>query len=364
MKRRKWQAVAATAIILLSLGAAATVADAAPSPRAKSAAKLRAFDRSHAWVTAAKVKSCRPARTAVICFGALRGVRGGVGVVCPVRLRVARQVKVRVQRCRPVIAPTKQLALHAHLSRAVQNPADPLEVEYDYSASATQEVPGFAVEEEAPLPSGVLALYTDGILRCAMNVGGVVEGGECEVDHDDLGEHTITSIYSSGERSAATTEVQTVGPYPTTANVSASYEALAVPEEAAESWYRIGRLTVTWSATPATAFARLDCGEAVLAGKKQLTASGCLEVNRQGGATVLDVYEFPGGCDEGRNVGPVKIGDLAQADELEQATIEGGGYSLRAEVDVDPFLGDDDPNFGYGESASSLPLQFDVEWSC
>jgi hypothetical protein len=92
---------------------------------------------------------------------------------------------------KPIAVP--KVRLHAHLDPTfTRDPLDPFKVTYTYSASATQEVVGRASissEDAAPLPSGVLALYSDGKLECAVNVGSGVEGSECPVSYQALGEH-------------------------------------------------------------------------------------------------------------------------------------------------------------------------------
>ncbi|HTZ63472.1 MAG TPA: hypothetical protein VMB51_05155 [Solirubrobacteraceae bacterium] len=106
-------------------------------------------------------------------------------------------------------APRPSYALHAHLDPSfTQDPADPLNVTYSYSASAEQLTDG--VSEDAPaLPSGVLAFYSDGLLACSIDVGGAATGGECPVSYEHFGSHEVDVIYSSGEASA-TTGVETV----------------------------------------------------------------------------------------------------------------------------------------------------------
>lgn len=158
----------------------------------------------------------------------------------------------------PTIAPTATTApqalapekakLHAHLDpEYVQNPLNPFEVTYAYSASATQEVAGTAartaaVEEPAPLPSGVLSLYSDGMLECAINVGSGVEGSECPVTYQRLGEHKVTTIYTSGEQSATETEVENIEPLTASVALSVDFEATA-PEQ--------GLLHITATSGPA-----------------------------------------------------------------------------------------------------------------
>lgn len=189
------------------------------------------------------------------------------------------QVRICVKRKAKVAAPAsppKATKLHAHLDPSyTRDPLDPFKVTYAYSASATQEVVSGAsasmatissAEEPAPLPSGVLALYSDGKLECAINVGGSVTGNECPVSYKALGEHTVTTIYSSGEQSATETEVEIIEPLATTTTLSVSYEPYVRtrdtfgcgPESTClieEGWhgnggFQIGELRVTGGSSP------------------------------------------------------------------------------------------------------------------
>jgi hypothetical protein len=129
--------------------------------------------------------------------------------------------------------PTTATKLHAHLDPTyTRDPLDPFTVTYAYRASATQEVAATAsaspatasgTEEPAPLPWGVLALYSDGRLECAINVGGSTTGSDCPVSYQVLGSHTVTTIYSSGEESATETETEVIAPLPTVTTLSLRY---------------------------------------------------------------------------------------------------------------------------------------------
>jgi hypothetical protein len=81
-----------------------------------------------------------------------------------------------------------------------QNPSHPLAVTYDYSASAQRLTDGVS-QAEPDLPSGVLELYSDGLLACSMDVGGSTGEGECPVGYSSYGEHTVIVVYLSGEAS-------------------------------------------------------------------------------------------------------------------------------------------------------------------
>jgi hypothetical protein len=91
--------------------------------------------------------------------------------------------------------------LRAHLDPSfTQNPNNPLEATFLYSASANTQ----GVSESGPsLPQGVLELISDGKVACSTNVGGSNgEGGSCTVTFTSFGDHTVEVIYFSGESSA------------------------------------------------------------------------------------------------------------------------------------------------------------------
>ena len=122
--------------------------------------------------------------------------------------------------------------LHSHLDPTfTRDPLNPFKVTYAYSASASQEAApqlravGVA-EEPAPLPSGVLSLFSDGKLECAINVGGSATGSECPVGYQTLGSHTVTIIYTSGEQSATETEVEQIDPLATDTTLTVDYTDL------------------------------------------------------------------------------------------------------------------------------------------
>ena len=117
-----------------------------------------------------------------------------------------RRVRVCVKRHSGATpSPSRRTVLHAHLDPTfTRDPGDPFRVTYQFSASATSEAVASAslasasVEESTPLPSGVLSLYSDGSLECAINVGGSSDSGECPVRYAALGQHRVTTIYTSG----------------------------------------------------------------------------------------------------------------------------------------------------------------------
>lgn len=257
--------------------------------------------------------------------------------------RVKRHKKVLCIKKRGKAATAEKIKLHAHLDPTyTRDPADPFKVTYAYSASATQEPVAASVSSEtpAPLPSGVLALYSDGKLECAVNVGGGFDESACPVTYSALGSHTITTIYSSGEQSATETEVEHIEAIPTSTSVGisfallpySSWEAWKVrvsgsgPPGSGEEGWRIGTLTVTLGAQPAGAFqTTLTCPEA---------KPGCLNLSQPaGGILQLGVYvmsnEGPGApIDNWIHFGTPQEGE-GFAGWQWVPDIEGGKYFLR-----------------------------------
>ena len=120
----------------------------------------------------------------------------------------------------PASAPVSGVGLFAHLDPSfVQNPTNPLDVTYSYSASAT-ETEGGQTTPDSSLPSGILDLYSDGSLACSMNVGGSITGGTCEVVYAATGQHLVTVEYFSGSEDVTDTETELVEPYTTTTSIS------------------------------------------------------------------------------------------------------------------------------------------------
>jgi len=129
------------------------------------------------------------------------------------------------------LPPARALHLKAHLDPSfTRDPSDPFKVTYAYSASATVETAALAtaaITESTPLPEGVLSLYNDGLLACSINVGGSATGGECPVAYSKLGEHTVTTIYSSGATSATETSVENIETLKGNITLNVAYVPLA-----------------------------------------------------------------------------------------------------------------------------------------
>lgn len=173
--------------------------------------------------------------------------------------RVVRRVhcvKVRTHTAPKRVVPPpveRHVVLHAHLDPSfTRNPANPFQVTYAFSASATAEA-RIASTEPTPLPEGVLSLYNDGLLACSINVGGSTTEGHCPVTYAALGRHTVTTIYSSGPTSATETDVENVEPLKVTLNLSISGEAFSPAHAECEgpgecNRFMLGRITVSGAA--------------------------------------------------------------------------------------------------------------------
>lgn len=121
-----------------------------------------------------------------------------------------------------VATPAPVVSLQAHLDPTfVQSPTNPLAVTYDYSASATETVNGVMQPAQA-LPTGILNLYSDGLLICSMNVGGATTGGLCPITYSSAGNHSVITTYDSGSSTASETDIETISQFSTTtvANVT------------------------------------------------------------------------------------------------------------------------------------------------
>lgn len=256
----------------------------------------------------------------------------------------------------PPAPTTQQVKLHAHLDPTyTRNPLDPFQVTYAYSASATSqtfsatETP-LTAEAPAPLPAGVLSFYSDGKLECAVNVGPGVEGSECPVTYKALGEHRVTTIYSSGEQSATETEVETITPLATTTTLSVSYAPVTLTEVGiGTGLYHIGDLTINVESSPAGK-STLGCGEG---SAEHLTSSGCYEIE----AIAEHVYGQETGSCTAPYLGPIWISKETDSSRIDgeaftASELESGVYHLRASVGE---------GGGYSSSEATAPIKFKPE---
>ena len=141
-------------------------------------------------------------------------------------------------------APIGIVTLHARLDPSfAQSPANPLAVTYSYSANATEAVNGMT-NPVSNLPSGILSLFSDGLLKCSMNVGGSTAGGQCPVTYSTAGAQTVVTTYISGSTSATETDTEQVNPFATTASESAASDGCMIDEHT-EAEYTEARCTYT-----------------------------------------------------------------------------------------------------------------------
>lgn len=284
-------------------------------------------------------------------------------------------VCVRETKAGSPLQPKKRTLLAAKLDQIQRHPANPFEVTYTYGGSATEEE---SIEGQAPsfaataMPTGVISLYSDGFLECAQNVGGVLEAANnCDVTYEELGKHKITTIYTSGSESSAVNEVVNIEPYPTTTSITTNYIGFGSPNQVeGSSWYQIGVLEVSYSATPSVPQVNnalaLSCGEEGLIKDEGAGAysSGCINLEPGGGK--YGVYEWPGGCNDGkRNDGPVIITAVKpdgsndfQFPQYTQQGIESGAFHIRASVNTTYFTN------GYASSEEKAVVKFSTRWAC
>ena len=122
----------------------------------------------------------------------------------------------------PPAAGPPMVSLYAHLDPSfTQSPTNPLAVTYFYSASASETTGGVTVAEPN-LPSGVLELFSDGLLACAINVGGSTTSGLCPVTYKALWAHTVVVTYISGTISATDTDIEQIRPFSTATTLTLS----------------------------------------------------------------------------------------------------------------------------------------------
>lgn len=173
------------------------------------------------------------------------------------------------RRCvkRRVNAPARlgDLVLRAHLGPPNRNPDDPFQVSYPISASADQ---GGA---PAATPEGVLELFSDGALECAVQIGSGLTAADCPVRYLALGIHRTTVIFQSGSASATETRLFQIDPLPITTSLSAAFEA-APPHELSPGLWQVGTIHLEAGASP-PGTPQLSCSSELFGGEQ---IPGCI----------------------------------------------------------------------------------------
>jgi len=138
--------------------------------------------------------------------------------------RRQKRVCVKRRQQKQVNADAGVLRFHVKFDSASRDPLNPFRVIYSFSASATRAFSS-PTPREAPeaLPAGVISFFSDGALKCALNVGGANPGGQCPVVYSALGDHTLTLVYSSGEASVSTARTESVGPLATSTALATAF---------------------------------------------------------------------------------------------------------------------------------------------
>lgn len=251
--------------------------------------------------------------------------------------------------------------LHAHLDPTfTRHPLDPFKVTYAYSASATKRATAASAEKPAPLPSGVLSLFSDGKLECAVFVGAGVKGSKCTVDYAALGRHRVKAIYTSGQRSAAETRLERIprlkvaaGEFETAVVGTVKPVEGAVEVEANRPALVEVVTTSYFGQDPPPIEATLDCEGDVA--PESLSPSGCYQ------ATDFTEYVYA------RSKHPCSVGvegvfissktqpALVKGFEFSPAEIESGANHLRVTI---PAGG------GYAASEATVPIQFKLPSLC
>jgi hypothetical protein len=143
-----------------------------------------------------------------------------------------------------VVEPTLAVSLDPSFT---QDPANPLDVTYAYSASATEN--GVSLNKQASLPSGVLEFFDNGQLVCSTAVGGDTTGGTCEVLYTAYGDQAVDVVYDSGSSSTTTgDETETIVP-PATYSTTTT---LAVGAQTTNGSYPVTATVVDSNNNPVT----------------------------------------------------------------------------------------------------------------
>lgn len=346
MHRRIYPLAPLVLLALVAVLAAPASAAQLGKPAARKAAvkTMNRYLASHGWAKAGRVGKCqRKAPRRVVCRITLSGPSRACRTSAAVTLR--RKARARLGRLRCAKPAPQQgsrmMRLAAHIGTPKRHLDNPFAVTYPYSASATEQVAarGGETEEPVPPPKGVLALYIDGVLECAMNTEGVVAGDECPHVYGKLGQHRVTAIYTAGSESAVDTTLHNVDPLPTEIALSVTYEPLAVASTEGEYWWRIGTVKVQASTSPINRSISLTCQDTVVCPEAEVD-----------GAVELPVFGLQCGSNRiiGRNAEPLceaKIG----ASWMPLETFEEEGIIFNGKLN---------PPAGYLPSQASATVSF------
>jgi len=229
--------------------------------------------------------------------------------------------------------PEPAVTLRAHLDPSfVQSPSNPLAVTYSYSASATQAGNG---SPEPNLPAGVLNLYSEGLLKCSINVGGSTTGGECPVTYSEYGVHTVVAEYLSGTTNA-TTGNETERIEPPAATVQRTWSAGAASMVITKDVAQVTLSAASFDGASAVGLADNlgDTCVATVSGSQAtcaMTVSGepsGLTVNYPGGTTTRHIEAFaPGGEREVTEEWPAESVPVIPSVTVYHATISWSGWT-------------------------------------
>lgn len=346
--------VALVSIGLLAAGAGIVDAGAAQTKTVKQHKSGKKRKAKKSYVLKKGKRRCRR--------GYVKKRRKGKRPLC-----VKRKQKEKGKPRRPAPASPPQariMRLQAHLDPNVgRNVLDPFEATYSYGASARQTIGILGVEEPAELPVGVLALYVDGVLECASNIGGPVTSDTCTVENTDLGTHRATTIFTSGSESATTTEHVVVSPVQTSTSLSVSYSqqpprAFSTAAGKQPIAWRVGTVTIDGAVEPLGLAPKLLC--------RWDAPPGCVEPDGsiEGGLQVPIYVRIGGFHDAGGGVGvPIwdfKISSPSSADAWREE-----GWRRLSELEAgEPYLAAESPilGAGYVGSSFSATLQFTPTW--
>lgn len=342
MHRRIYPLAPLVLLALVAVLAAPASAAQLGKPAARKAAvkTMNRYLASHGWAKAGRVGKCqRKAPRRVVCRITLSGPSRACRTSAAVTLR--RKARARLGRLRCAKPAPQQgsrmMRLAAHIGTPKRHLDNPFAVTYPYSASATEQVAarGGETEEPVPPPKGVLALYIDGVLECAMNTEGVVAGDECPHVYGKLGQHRVTAIYTAGSESAVDTTLHNVDPLPTEIALSVTYEPLAVAESTfgcrdggechqdeglreGVKGIKVGSLTVTAKVEPIGAAAVSVCPPADwLCARVALPPSGTITLPVEVMADFTSLYEGPLGIGEALSIENSEIRNVSVGDALD-----------------------------------------------